>query len=178
MGDRESRPDAPWEQENFSFVPKAPLRAGGFASRKPGWSFCMRYPRGNSALSALPSTVSGLRFPPWISHEKTAPSHHSRQKSLSVPAQRLGILQSTSTLSVQQDICGMVSFGKDGWRASESFVQSEILDGNVLPVHRRVIPAKAGIQCLEELMDSCFRRSNRLLWDRQRAASHPPMLDI
>ena len=43
--------------------------------------FSATYPWGSSAPSAFPSTGSGLRFPPLISCEKTAPFRQSLQKS-------------------------------------------------------------------------------------------------
>jgi hypothetical protein len=41
-----------------------------FCSEAPGLVFSMTYLRGKLAPSAFPSTGSGLRLPPQISHEK------------------------------------------------------------------------------------------------------------
>ena len=55
-----------------------------FRSEAPELVFSAIYlrPASEEQGSAFPSTVSGLRFPPLINHEKTAFSRQSLQKGL------------------------------------------------------------------------------------------------
>jgi hypothetical protein len=61
-------------------------------SKAPRLVFSNDLSTGEFCCDPFPSTGSGLRFPPWISHEKTAPSHQSLQKTLPVPAKVLAEL--------------------------------------------------------------------------------------
>jgi hypothetical protein len=58
-------------------------------SKAPGLVFSAAHLRGILTPSAFPSTSSGLRFPPHLSHEKTTSSRQSHQKIPHAPPQNV-----------------------------------------------------------------------------------------
>jgi hypothetical protein len=111
------------------------LAMGRFFSSTPhGLVFLVPYPWGSFAPSAFPSTSSGLRCPPRISHENTAASRRSLQK---IPMAFVFLLEHVENFVTRVMGFSVSSYGRFSWMSN----------GNVsAALTRKRVPAYGGVQ--------------------------------